>query len=47
MSLKLMQTSQVSKEANQAKIKEMLATPTNNYGLAQLFKNFILIDTES
>jgi hypothetical protein len=31
-----------SKQAQ--KLKEMLATPTTNFGLAALFKNFVLID---
>jgi len=29
-----------------AKLKEMLSTPTNNFGLALLFKNFVLIDLD-
>ena len=32
---------------NQAQFEGLLATPTNNFGLAHLFKNFILIDTDS
>lgn len=36
----------LSKQANKARLKEMLSTPTNNFGLAQLFKNFALIAPE-
>ena len=29
---------------NQEKLQEMLSSPTNNFGLAQLLANFVLID---
>ena len=31
------------KNRNVEQLKAMLKTPTNNFGLAQLFKNFVLI----
>ena len=40
-----MVTSMATSSGNQ--LQEMLSTPTNNFGLAQLLKNFVLIGEDS